>query len=79
MSLTAGAGTRCMSLLSSSPSLVLGLMHRFLLLLSTVRPSGSFFLSKRARRRRTEEQIADEEDYDRKGKDSQALLLGSTG
>ena len=29
MSLTAGAGTRCMSLLSSSPSLVLGLMHRF--------------------------------------------------
>ena len=37
MSLTAGAGTRCMSLLSSSPSLVLGLMHRFLLLLSSGR------------------------------------------
>ena len=41
ISLTAGAGTRCMSLLSSSPSLVLGLMHRFLLLLSSGRPINS--------------------------------------
>ena len=44
MSLTAGAGTRCMSLLSSSPSLVLGLMHRFLLLSNLILFLGIFIL-----------------------------------